>query len=59
MRLPGCQYGWTYDKQWYETTAVSQENWVCEKDMYQSNTFAMGRFGEVIGSLVVGQFGDR
>lgn len=53
-----CRHGWEYDKEWFENTAVSQENWVCEKDMYQTNTFAYGRLGEVIGSLVFGQLGD-
>lgn len=59
MRRVECQHGWVYDKQWYETTAVSQEDWVCEKDLYQTNAFAFGRLGEVIGSLVFGQLGDR
>lgn len=59
VRRVECQHGWVYDKQWYETTAVSQEDWVCEKDLYQTNAFAFGRLGEVIGSLVFGQLGDR
>lgn len=48
-----------YDKTWYESTIVSQEDWVCSKDMYQTNTFALNRIGEVIGTFFVGQLGDR
>ncbi|XP_055297249.1 carcinine transporter isoform X2 [Sitodiplosis mosellana] len=48
-----------YDKTWYQSTIVSQEDWVCSKDMYQTNTFALNRIGEVIGTFFFGQLGDR
>ncbi|XP_031637594.1 carcinine transporter [Contarinia nasturtii] len=48
-----------FDKQWYQSTIVSQEDWVCSKDMYQTNTFALNRIGEVIGTFFFGQLGDR
>lgn len=48
-----------YDKKWYQSTIVSQEDWVCSKDMYQTNTFALNRIGEVIGTFFLGQLGDR
>lgn len=38
---------------------LSQEDWVCTKDMYQTNTFALNRIGEVIGTFFFGQLGDR
>lgn len=48
-----------FDKTWYESTIVSQEDWVCDKDMYQSNTFALHRIGEVVGTFLTGYTGDR
>ncbi|XP_067015458.2 organic cation/carnitine transporter 2 isoform X2 [Anabrus simplex] len=54
----GCQYGWEYDHTWYTLTAPSQEDWVCDKSLYVSNTFAVSRAGDVIGNLIFGQLGD-
>lgn len=51
-------YGHEYDKKWYERTAVSQEDWVCEKDLYQTNIFMFNRVGETVGTLFFGQLGD-
>lgn len=48
-----------FSKQWYRSTIVSDENWVCSKDMYQTNTFVLNRIGEVIGTFFFGQLGDR
>lgn len=53
-----CRNGFTYDKQWYEETIPTKENWVCEKDLYMTNTFVVSRAFEVIGSFVLGQIGD-
>ncbi|KAF2880324.1 hypothetical protein ILUMI_25837 [Ignelater luminosus] len=53
-----CQYGWEYDKTWYSETAVSQEDWVCEKELYVANTFALCRIGELLEAFVAGQLGD-
>lgn len=47
------------DKQWYESTIISQKDCVCQKNIYQINTFALNRIGEVIGTFIFGQFGDR
>ncbi|XP_067015468.2 organic cation/carnitine transporter 2 [Anabrus simplex] len=54
----GCQYGWEYDRTWYTLTAPSQEDWVCDKSIYVSNTFALNRAGDVVGSFIFGQLGD-
>lgn len=54
-----CVHGYEYDKTWYDTTVVSQENWVCEKDLYQTNTYVFIRIGEVIGTFFFGQLGDQ
>lgn len=48
-----------FDKQWYESTIVSQEDWVCSRDLYQTNAFVLNRIGEVIGTFFFGQLGDR
>lgn len=48
-----------FDKQWYESTIVSQEDWVCSKDLYQTNAFALNRIGEVIGCLFLSPLGDK
>lgn len=53
-----CVHGYDYDKTWYLRTAVSDENWVCEKTLYQTNTFVFHRIGEVVGTFVFGQLGD-
>lgn len=53
-----CVYGYEYDKTWYERTAVSDEDWVCEKVFYQTNAFVFHRIGNVIGTFFVGQLGD-
>ncbi|GAB0092473.1 hypothetical protein DMENIID0001_074670 [Sergentomyia squamirostris] len=53
-----CVHGYTYDKQWYERTTVTQEDWVCEKDLYVTNTFVFSRVGEVFGTFIFGQLGD-
>lgn len=53
-----CPYGYSYDKTWYEQTIPTQENWVCDKDLYVTNTFVVSRVTEVIGSFVLGQMGD-
>lgn len=53
-----CVHGYEYDKKWYENTAVSQEDWVCKKDLYQTNAFVFSRIGEMIGTFFFGQLSD-
>jgi hypothetical protein len=54
----GCQHGWDYDRTWYTRTVVTQENWVCDKELYVTNTFVLSRAGDVIGTFMFGQMGD-
>ncbi|XP_046383064.1 organic cation transporter protein-like isoform X2 [Ischnura elegans] len=54
----GCQYGMDYDRTWYRNTAPSDANWVCDKELYVTNSFAFGRVGDVLGTLIMGQLGD-
>ncbi|KAK6631354.1 hypothetical protein RUM44_005880 [Polyplax serrata] len=53
-----CMYGWDFDRQWYSETVPTQESWVCNREIYVSNTFAAGRIGEIIGTFLFGQLGD-
>uniref|UniRef100_T1GFB9 Uncharacterized protein n=1 Tax=Megaselia scalaris TaxID=36166 RepID=T1GFB9_MEGSC len=53
-----CRNGFTYDKEWYEATIATKENWICERDLYVTNTFVVSRAFEVIGSFALGQIGD-
>jgi hypothetical protein len=53
-----CVHGYEYDKTWYERTAVSDEDWVCDRIFYQTNAFMFHRFGNVIGTFFIGQLGD-
>ena len=55
---PGCQHGWDYDHTWYTRTVVTQEDWVCEKELHVTNTFVFSRVGDVLGTFVFGQLGD-
>lgn len=52
-------YGWDFDRQWYTETVPTEESWVCDNEILVSNTFAAGRIGEIIGTFVFGQLGDR
>lgn len=42
-----CAYGYDYDKTFYDRTAVSDEDWVCDRELYQTNSFVLNRVGEV------------
>lgn len=53
-----CSHGFRYDHTYYEQTAVTQQDWVCDKHLYVTNTFVFNRLGEVLGTFIVGQMGD-
>ncbi|KAL5284853.1 hypothetical protein ACFFRR_006894 [Megaselia abdita] len=53
-----CKHGYDYDRTWYKETIPSDEDWVCEKDLYMTNTFVVSRILEVVGAFVLGQLGD-
>ncbi|KFB35671.1 AGAP004104-PA-like protein [Anopheles sinensis] len=54
-----CIYGYEYDRTYYDRTPVTEENWVCEKELYGTNVFAIVRVSEVCGTFILGQLGDR
>ncbi|XP_066998143.2 carcinine transporter isoform X2 [Anabrus simplex] len=53
-----CQHGWEYDQTWYRMTAPTQEDWVCDKELYVTNVFVFGQVGDVVGTFIFGQLGD-
>lgn len=53
-----CAFDFSYDTTWYGSTITSQENWVCEKELYVTNTFVVNRIAEVVGALLLGHAGD-
>uniref|UniRef100_A0A8D8A2R7 Solute carrier family 22 member 5 n=1 Tax=Culex pipiens TaxID=7175 RepID=A0A8D8A2R7_CULPI len=54
-----CLYGYEYDREYFDRTPVTEQDWVCEKELHPTNVFAFIRFGEVSGTFVLGQLGDR
>ncbi|XP_026477381.1 carcinine transporter-like [Ctenocephalides felis] len=54
----GCQHGYEYDKTWFVQTAPSQQDWVCDRELYVTNAFASSKIGEVLGTFMFGQLGD-
>lgn len=57
--IAGCQYGWEYDGSWFSRTVPSQENWVCDKDLYVTNTFVATQVGDAVGTISFGHMSDR
>lgn len=53
-----CAYGYDYNQTWYKRTVVSDENWICDKALYQTNMFVFHSIGEIVGIFVFGQLGD-
>lgn len=53
-----CAYGYDYDKTWYKRTAASDEDWICERGLFLTNTFVFHRVGELLGTFIFGQLGD-
>ncbi|KAI4467000.1 solute carrier family 22 member [Holotrichia oblita] len=53
-----CQYGWEYDQTWYTSTAVTQENWICNNKLHVTNVFVFTKVGDFLGTFIFGQIGD-
>uniref|UniRef100_A0A182W0H0 Major facilitator superfamily (MFS) profile domain-containing protein n=1 Tax=Anopheles minimus TaxID=112268 RepID=A0A182W0H0_9DIPT len=54
-----CQYGYEYDRTYYDRTPITEQDWVCERELYGTNVFAIVRVSEVCGTFILGQLGDR
>lgn len=55
--LLACDY-FDYDTTWFRTTVPSDNNWVCDKEIYVANILAYSKIGELVGSIFFGWFGD-
>ncbi|XP_044742619.1 solute carrier family 22 member 5-like [Chrysoperla carnea] len=53
-----CNNGWEFDKTWYESTIVTDNDWVCDKEVYVTHSLVYSRVGEFIGTIVLGSLGD-
>lgn len=58
LSIIGCQYGWEYDRSWFSRTVPSQENWVCNKALYVTNTFVATQVGDAVGTISFGHMSD-
>ncbi|XP_069687214.1 organic cation transporter protein-like isoform X1 [Periplaneta americana] len=58
LGVVNCQYGWEYDRRWFHKTVPSQENWVCDKSLYVTNTFVVTQIGEAVGTIFFGHMSD-
>jgi OCT family organic cation transporter-like MFS transporter 4/5 len=56
--LSDCAYGYDYDKTYNDRTPVSDEDWVCKRELYQTNSIVFAQIGEVVGTFAFGQLGD-
>lgn len=55
-----CKYGYEYDQTWFESTIITEYDWVCEaRGLQKTNAFVYDRIGEVVGTFVFGQMGDK
>uniref|UniRef100_A0A182QL49 Major facilitator superfamily (MFS) profile domain-containing protein n=1 Tax=Anopheles farauti TaxID=69004 RepID=A0A182QL49_9DIPT len=54
-----CIYGYEYDRTYYDRTPVTEQDWVCERELYGINIFSVVRVSEVCGTFILGQLGDR
>ncbi|EAA08673.4 AGAP004104-PB [Anopheles gambiae str. PEST] len=54
-----CLYGYDYDRTYYDRTPVTEQDWVCDRELYGTNVFAFVRVSEVCGTFILGQLGDR
>ncbi|XP_058813705.1 solute carrier family 22 member 21 [Topomyia yanbarensis] len=54
-----CIHGYEFDRQYFDRIPITEQNWVCDKELHATNIFAFVRVAEVGGTFVLGQLGDR
>ncbi|KFM78100.1 Organic cation transporter 1, partial [Stegodyphus mimosarum] len=54
-----CSQGWQYDKTYFDSTAVTQWDLVCNDDHYKSFILTMFSVGSIIGTPIYGALSDR
>ncbi|XP_006825550.2 organic cation transporter-like protein [Saccoglossus kowalevskii] len=53
-----CDRGWVYDRQYLHSTVVTEFDLVCKNDYMKQLSKSLSALGELIGSLLFGQFAD-
>ncbi|GAU93441.1 hypothetical protein RvY_05380 [Ramazzottius varieornatus] len=54
-----CQYGWEYDRAFYNNSIVTEWNLVCEKSYYPTIALIVLLMGATCGTPLFGLIGDR
>ncbi|XP_049861668.1 solute carrier family 22 member 13-like [Schistocerca gregaria] len=54
-----CLYGWEYDTTWLSLTAASQEDWVCDKELYPNTVYSVSLFVSTTIGVILFYIGDR
>ncbi|XP_049779958.1 solute carrier family 22 member 7-like isoform X1 [Schistocerca cancellata] len=54
-----CLYGWEYDTTWLFLTAASQEDWVCDKELYPNTVYSVSLFVSTAIGVILFYIGDR
>ncbi|KAG8176664.1 hypothetical protein JTE90_029311 [Oedothorax gibbosus] len=54
-----CNYGWVYQKEWYEETIVSKWDLVCDKNYLPSLVLTLANAGSVFGTFLYSFMADR
>lgn len=58
-RQVDCALGWTYDKSDFESTLVSEKDWVCDDAHFETTGLTIGKAGIMVGLSMFGYLGDR
>ncbi|XP_049779960.1 solute carrier family 22 member 7-like [Schistocerca cancellata] len=54
-----CIYGWDYDTTWFSMTAASEQNWVCDKELYPNTVYSVSHIVSTVFGILLFYIGDR